>query len=106
MHRLSAPIGVSLCVAIVGSGIGFSVGCDRRKSPAPNDVGGASGGGVTIVQSAKNGSFISVNDVTIEVRDGRLLIGGKDHGPVSESDALTVKDGVVKINGEPRQPTE
>lgn len=106
MHRLSAPIAVSLCVAIVGSGIGFSVGCDRRKRPAPNDAGGASGGGVTIVQSAANGSFISVNDVAIEVREGRLLISGKDHGPVSESDTLTVKDGVVKINGEPRQPTE
>jgi hypothetical protein len=47
-----------------------------------------------------------MNGVAIGVKDGRLLIGGEDHGPVSESDTLTVKDGVVKINGEPSQPTE
>jgi hypothetical protein len=43
--------------------------------------------------------------LTVEVKDGRLRINEKDHGPCNPGDKVRLEAGnVVKVNGEVRQP--
>lgn len=49
---------------------------------------------------------VHAHDRTLEVRNGRLLLDGVDHGPVRRRQAVRMNSrGEITVGGQPRSPT-
>jgi hypothetical protein len=73
---------------------------------------GSGGGGNNITVSDDGNNITTVgggnakmviNGVTVEIKDGRIWVDGKDRGPIQKGDSVVLKaDGKVYVNNEKR----
>jgi hypothetical protein len=112
----------AIAVLLLGAGASLGSGCGRGPDPTPIPVASPAGASRAAPPNSAPrdfswelrgvaGSFTKgagdgltrLDKNTLEIRDGRAFVNGKDSGPLNPGDAILVEsDGRLFVNGEER----
>ena len=98
---------MSRAVVVLMLGVVTLVGCGNNRTPAPPqppqfswEVRDEAG---NFTMGAGGGGSISVGKNSLEIKDGRVFVNGKDRGALTSGDAVLLdKDSRLFVNGKER----